>query len=84
MHEPLFFSLSRILLFSREPTDVFRLKVTADIRSKKGITGYELNRIFEEEIDEKNKIGDWTVKKDDGYQILVVEGNLYEQSMVEL
>lgn len=52
------------------------MRVTVDITSEKGIIGYDLSRIIEGEIDERSKIGDLTVKKDDFYQLLAVEGNL--------
>lgn len=62
-----------LFCFSRHE-DIFRLKVTVDIMSEKPITGVELNRIFENTIDTKQRFDDLTVRKDEFYKLIVVEG----------
>lgn len=60
---------------TRRAEDIFRIHVTVDLTSEKPITGYELNKIIEDKIDEDSRIGELAVAKDEFYKLVVVEGN---------
>lgn len=53
---------------------MFKVGVTADVKSNQAITINELNSIIEKAL-ENHKIGELTVKKDDFYELVAIKGN---------
>lgn len=69
------FTVNKFLPIYRRADDIFRIHITVDLKSEKPITGYELNHLIESQIDSPKRIGELTLRKDEFYELTVVEGN---------
>lgn len=55
---------------------MFQIYVVVDIKSEKAIQLREISSIIEQAL-EAHRMGDVTVKKDEFYELVAVEGNLF-------